>query len=113
MGAAPWVVSQTRRATRIKKKKRRSRVLYLVLGGVLLLVVAAGFIVLDAYYQAYQVASRLEPITGDLNKARLALSRGKLPEGEPMTDAVDLASEARDGLSSARWTLGWSTESRS
>ncbi len=105
MGAAPWVVSQTRRATRIKKKKRRSRVLYLVLGGVLLLAVAAGLIVLDAYYQAYQVASRLEPITGDLNKARLALSRGKLPEGEPMTDAVDLASEARDGLASARWTL--------
>jgi hypothetical protein len=75
------------------------------LGGVLLLVVAAGLIVLDAYYQAYQVAAQLEPITGDLNKARLALSRGKLPEGDPMAEAVDLAAEARDGLATARWTL--------
>ncbi len=68
-------------------------------------MVAFGAIVLDAYYQVHKIADPLENIRGKLSTAREALSHGKLPQGDPFTEATDIASEATASIDETNWTF--------
>lgn len=94
------------RSRRLSRRRPHSRhrglkITLLIFGFILL---GAGAVLADAYYQAYKIASPLEDIAGHLNKARSALSRGKLPAGDPLAEATRLAEQAQTDIENARFT---------
>jgi hypothetical protein len=97
----------SRRRSRRRRSRRRRRPLWLRLtlwiGGALLF--GAAVVVVDAYWQAYRVATPLSQVAAGLNRTRTALSRGKLPVGDPLSGVVEVADRAQVQIEDMRWTF--------
>jgi len=70
-----------------------------------LFVLATAAIILDAYWQVHQVADPLGKIQGQLSTAREALSHGKLPIGDPFTQALETSDRAAQSIDDTNWTF--------
>ena len=100
--------SSRRRSSRSRSSRRRSRsrrILKWVLLGIGVPLILAGVVLADAYYQADAIADPLEGIRFRLSEARAALSHGKLPEGDPFTEATEIAQQAREDAEATRFTF--------
>ena len=90
----------------MSKRRRRHWIRWTLLSFFLLVLLTgiAGFLVVNrAYEQVRDIARPLDGIGTTLAKARTALSRGKLPNGDPFSEAARITREAERQIGETDW----------